>query len=384
MTEPEPGPAAARGLSFDPGATDGALYLQPAGLLSGSLAVDACRSGAAEWLAGGPLAFTGCAVIRRRGEQRLESLHSLAGLRSLAASEDVGPAAALEDRLRRLSRRRAPVAGLRLDRPLVMGVINVTPDSFSDGGDFAEAETAIAQGVAMLEAGAEILDIGGESTRPGAMPVSVEAEIGRVVPVVRALAARGAVISIDTRHARVMAAAVEVGARLINDITALTGDPESLAVAARSGAAVVLMHMQGDPQTMQHDPHYVDAPLDVYDYLAERMVACEAAGIAADRIVLDPGIGFGKTVEHNFQIMERLALFHDLGCPVLLGVSRKSFIGRVSRGEEAKQRFPGSIAAGLAGLSQGVQILRVHDVAETAQARAVWTKLAACGQSGPI
>jgi dihydropteroate synthase len=379
MTTSEQGPATMRGPSFDPGAPDGAFYLQPAGLLSGSLAAHACRSGTAEWLAGGPLAFTSCAVIRRRGAERSEALFDLADLRRRAA--DAGPAAALEDRLRRLSRPRAAVAGLRVERPLIMGIINVTPDSFSDGGDFAEADAAIAQGVALLEAGADILDIGGESTRPGAAPVGVEAEIGRVVPVVRALATRGAVISIDTRRAAVMAAAVEAGARLINDITALTGDPESLAVAARSGVAVVLMHMQGDPQTMQQDPRYVDAPLDLYDYFVERIAACEAAGLASDRLVLDPGIGFGKTVEHNFQIVERLALFHDLGCPILLGVSRKSFIGRVSRGEEAKRRFPGSIAAGLAGLSQGVQILRVHDVAETFQARAVWERLATCGQA---
>ncbi|WP_119460237.1 dihydropteroate synthase [Rhodospirillaceae bacterium SYSU D60014] len=379
MTTSEQGPAIMRGPSFDPGAPDGAFYLQPAGLLSGSLAAHARRKGTAEWLAGGPLAFTGCTVIRRRGTERSETLFGLADLRHWAA--DAGLAAALEDRLRRLSRPRAAVAGLRVDRPIIMGIINVTPDSFSDGGDFAEAGAAIAQGVALLEAGADILDIGGESTRPGAAPVGVEAEIGRVVPVVRALAARGAVISIDTRRAAVMTAAVEAGARLINDITALTGDPESLAVAARSGVAVVLMHMQGDPQTMQQDPRYVDAPLDLYDHFVERIAACEAAGLASDRLVLDPGIGFGKTVEHNFQIMERLALFHDLGCPILLGVSRKSFIGRVSRGEEAKRRFPGSIAAGLAGLSQGVQILRVHDVAETFQARAVWERLATCGQT---
>jgi len=387
MTTRTEGPADARGLSFDPDDADRtAFYLQPAGLLSGSLAAAACEAGEALWLAGGPpLAFSACSVIRRHGTERREALFGLRALRDWAARQGEDVAAAVEDRLRRITRPRPAIAGLRPDRPLIMGVINVTPDSFSDGGDYAERDIAIAGGRALLEAGADILDIGGESTRPGAPSVPIEVELERVVPVIRVLAdeaaARGAVISIDTRHAAVMAAAIEAGARIINDITALAGDPDSLALAARSGLPVVLMHMQGEPQTMQRDPRYVDAPLDIHDFFAERIAACEAAGLGADRIVLDPGIGFGKTVEHNLQLMERLALFHDLGCSLLLGVSRKSFIGRISRGEPPKERLAGSLAAGLAGFSQGVQILRVHDVAETFQARAIWTALATCGQA---
>jgi dihydropteroate synthase len=208
--------------------------------------------------------------------------------------------------------------------------------------------------------------------RPGAMPVPPAVEIGRVEPVVRALAALGAVVSIDSRHAEVMEAALGAGARIINDVSAMSGDPGSLAVAARFGAPIVLMHMQGEPRTMQDDPSYVLASLDIVDYLASRVAACAAAGIARERIVVDPGIGFGKRAGDNLEIMGRLGLFHALGCGVLLGVSRKSLIGRIGGGLPPAQRLPGSIAAGLFGLGQGAQILRVHDVAETRQAVATW------------
>lgn len=261
-----------------------------------------------------------------------------------------------------------------------MGIVNVTPDSFSDGGLYFNAARAIAHGRELVEAGADVLDIGGESTRPGAAPVTVEEELRRVVPVVRALAERGAVVSIDTRHAAVMRGALAAGARIVNDVTALTGDPDSLATVAASEAEVVLMHMQGEPQTMQADPHYVDAPLDVYDYLAGRIAACEAAGIARARIAVDPGIGFGKNDAHNVAILGSLGLYHGLGCAVLLGVSRKSFVGRLSAGEPPKGRLPGSLAAALGGLDQGVQMLRVHDVAETAQARAIWHAVTTSGR----
>jgi dihydropteroate synthase len=280
--------------------------------------------------------------------------------------------------LRSIAAPRPMFAGLSLDRPRLMGVVNVTPDSFSDGGRYQDSKAAIAQGRALQQAGADILDIGGESTRPGAAPVSIEEELSRVLPVVADLAKDGAVVSIDTRHAEVMRRAVDAGARIINDVTALTGDPASLDAAAGSGAGIVLMHMLGEPRTMQKDPQYRDAPLDVCDYFAARIDACAAAGIARDRLILDPGIGFGKNDRHNIAILDDLALLHGLGCGLLLGVSRKSFIGRLSRGEDAAHRLPGTLAATLAGLDRGAQIHRVHDVAEAAQAVAIWCAIAGC------
>ena len=317
-------------------------------------------------LAGGPLVFSACEEVRRDGCKVQ---------REVLAVTAFDPA-----RLAALTAPRAAMAGLTLDRPRVMGVINVTPDSFSDGGDRADPGRAVADGLAMWEAGATILDVGGESTRPGADPVSVEEELARVLPVVRGLADQGARVSIDSRNARVMTEALAAGAAVINDVTALTGDPESLAVAAGCDAPVILMHMRGEPRSMQADPQYDDAALDIYDYLAERIAACEAAGIARDRITVDPGIGFGKTLAHNLSLIDHLALFHGLGCPVLLGVSRKSFIGRLAAGEvPPKERLPGSLAAALAGLDRGAQIVRVHDVPETLQAFALWSAVRGLG-----
>jgi dihydropteroate synthase len=258
-----------------------------------------------------------------------------------------------------------------------MGVLNVTPDSFSDGGDFSDPASAIAAGCAMLAAGADIIDVGGESTRPGAAPISHETEIARVAPVIAALAEAGAAASIDTRHAAVMAAGLTSGARIVNDITALTGDPAAAGIVARSDAALVLMHMQGEPRTMQRDPVYANAPLEIAAYLAARIADCAAAGIAPERIVVDPGFGFGKTVAHNLELLERFAVLHALGTGVLLGVSRKSTIGTVGKIAEPKDRLAGSLAGALYGLSQGANILRVHDVAETRQAIAVWQAIAA-------
>jgi dihydropteroate synthase len=263
-------------------------------------------------------------------------------------------------------------AGLALTQPLIMGIVNVTPDSFSDGGETLAAEKAISRGLSFRDQGADILDIGGESTRPGAAPVSIDEELKRVIPVVQGLANAGATVSIDTRHATVMTAAVQAGAQIINDVTALTGDPNSLAAAANSGAAVVLMHMLGEPGTMQDDPVYDDAAKDVYEYLANRIRICEAAGIPRRKIAIDPGIGFGKTLAHNLEILGQLNIYQDLDLPVVLGVSRKSFIGHVSAGEAPKDRVSGSLAAALAGVAQGVHIVRVHDVAETRQALAVY------------
>jgi dihydropteroate synthase len=267
-------------------------------------------------------------------------------------------------------------AGLSLARTLIMGVVNVTPDSFSDGGDFASPEAAVAHGRSLIEAGADIVDIGGESTRPGSSSPDEAEERRRVLPVVRALTRAGAVVSIDTRRATIMRAAIAEGARIVNDVSALTFDPDGLAVIAATEASVVLMHMKGDPATMQKAPHYDDAPAEIAAYLAQRAAACRAAGLAPTRIALDPGIGFGKTVTHNLQILGTLGRIGALGYPVLVGVSRKSFIAKLSRGEAAKERLPGSIAAALAAVARGADIVRVHDVAATRQALAIWHAIA--------
>jgi dihydropteroate synthase len=353
-----------------------AFYLKPVGLLTGAAATNACAAGMAAPLAGGPVAFTAAEVIHRDGATRAFAVNDLATLRSCRLRADADLSAAIEERLRIVTASRPPFAGLTLDRPRLMGVVNVTPDSFSDGGRHASRDAAIAHSRALMAAGADVLDIGGESTRPGAAPVSIEEELDRVVPVIEALAGDGALVSIDSRRAAVMRAALAAGARIVNDVTALAGDPASLSVVAGSEAAVVLMHMQGEPRTMQQDPTYRDAPLDIYDFFAARLAACTAAGIDPARIALDPGIGFGKRDPHNLAILAELALYHGLGCVLLLGVSRKSFIGRLSRGEDASYRLAGSLAAALAGLERGVQILRVHDVAETAQALAIWQAIA--------
>ena len=326
--------------------------------MRGSAAERAVAAGKAYWLAGGPIAFSLLEVAERKPGEAGKRVPQ-----SLEASPE-------------FSAPRAPWCSFDLKRPLIMGVVNVTPDSFSDGGDFATADTAIAQGILLAEQGADIIDIGGESTRPGSLGVSAEDEMQRVLPVVKALAERGVVVSIDTRHAAVMTAAVAAGARIINDITALTGDPASVAAAARSNAAIVLMHMQGEPRSMQTDPHYDDTTLDLLDYFDARLQTLAKAGVDPARIAIDPGIGFGKKDPHNMLLLSELAAFQVFGCPVLLGVSRKSFVGRLSRKEPPKERLAGSLAAGLAGFDQGVQIIRVHDVAETYQARAIWQAIA--------
>ncbi len=263
-------------------------------------------------------------------------------------------------------------AGISLERPIIMGVVNATPDSFSDGGDAFNFEDAVARGRMLAEQGALIIDVGGESTRPGADPVSIAEEIARTRPVVERLAGEGLSVSIDTRNADVMQAALDVGATIINDVTALTYDARALEVAAACSASVVLMHMQGQPGTMQENPVYENAAQDVLAYLKDRIAACESAGIKKDRIAVDPGIGFGKTVAHNLEILGQLDLYQGLDVPLLIGVSRKRFIEAISGETDPKRRLPGSIAAALAAVEKGARIIRVHDVAETAQALAVW------------
>ncbi len=347
------------------------LYLLPAGIVSGPAAEAAVGGGNGWPLAGGPLVFTAATVLLRDADAVIEATAPLAEVLDWAAAEGEPVAGHVSRLVHRLGARRKPFAGLSLERPLVMGIVNVTPDSFSDGGAFFDAEAAVAHGKALLSAGADILDVGGESTRPGAAPVDPDEEIRRVVPVIRALAEAGAAVSVDTRHARTMAAALDAGARIVNDVTALA-DPQALRVVAARRAPVILMHMRGEPRTMQAEPRYDFAPLDVYDMLADRLAACEAAGVARDDVCLDPGIGFGKALGHNLQILNRLALYHGLGCPLLLGVSRKSFIAKICGEVAASRRLGGSLAAAQAGLDAGMQILRVHDVAEAAQAARVW------------
>lgn len=264
---------------------------------------------------------------------------------------------------------------VRLDQPHVMAIVNITPDSFSDGGRLADAETAIVAGADMAADGAAILDIGGESTRPGAKPVWAGDEIGRVVPVIGRLAASGAAISIDSRKAEVMEAALAAGAQMVNDVSALTFDPRSAETIAAAGVPIVLMHHQGDPQTMQQDPRYDDVLVEVYLWLEERIAAAEAAGIAREKILVDPGFGFGKTVAHNLELMNGLAIFHSLGCPLVVGASRKRTIGALSNEAPADKRLAGSITLALKAVEQGVQIVRVHDVFETVQSLKVWRGL---------
>jgi dihydropteroate synthase len=252
----------------------------------------------------------------------------------------------------------------------LMGVVNVTPDSFSDGGLYLDPKAAIAHGRQLAGDGAAILDVGGESTRPGAEEVGLEEELRRVVPVIDGLGGTGAAVSIDTSKAAVAAAALDVGAEIVNDVTALRGDPEMAALCAERGATVVLMHMLGSPPTMQRNPVYDDVVIDVKAFLSERMEAAIAAGVAEERIWLDPGIGFGKTVEHNMVLLRRLAELHELGRPLVIGTSRKSFIGKVD-GSASSERLGGTIASSVLAAAEGADVLRVHDVAEVAEAIAV-------------
>jgi dihydropteroate synthase len=256
-----------------------------------------------------------------------------------------------------------------------MGILNVTPDSFSDGGVFFSTENAIAAGQAMLAGGADIIDIGGESTRPNAAPVSAAEEIARVVPVIAALAAAGAVVSADTRNAATMAAALAAGARIINDVSGLKHDPAAAGLLAAKNCPVVLMHMRGSPMTMNCQAHYADLVEDVLAELTATRDAALAAGIKPENIALDPGLGFAKIGDQNLSLLRATERFTALGHPLLIGLSRKKFIGEFGGEPDAAKRLPGSLAAGLFALSKGAHILRVHDVPETVQAIKIWTRL---------
>ena len=320
---------------------------------------DPARPGDALTLAGGWCWFTHVEVLSRRAAPRIM------------------PAADLPDDVRdRLTAPRAPLCGLDMTRPRIMGILNVTPDSFSDGGAFVARDAAVAHALAMQADGADIIDIGGESTRPGAALVPDAEEAARVTPVIALLRRQsGIAMSIDTRKAAVAQAAVAAGAGLINDVSALTWDAQMAGIVAASGRPVCLMHAQGDPETMQKAPRYDDVLLDVHDYLSDRIEAACAAGIPRDRIVVDPGIGFGKTQDHNLALLRRLSLFHTLGCALLLGASRKRFIGTITGRDVAADRAAGSLSVTLAGIAQGVQIHRVHDTKDTKAACAMMQAL---------
>ena len=343
----------------------GKTYLRPTGFVDAPFGHD----GKVARLAGGLQFFASVEIIREDGTE-------LVPVEGIEARLDQ----AQKPVWQRLTSARTPLKlgerVVRLDQPQVVGIVNVTPDSFSDAGINEDAETAIAAGHDMASAGAAIVDVGGESTRPGAKPVWEGDESGRVLPVIKRLAMAGTAVSVDTRKALVMEQALASGAGMINDVSALTWDPRALEVVARAGCPVVLMHHQGPPETMQDDPRY-DRPviLEVYDWLEERIVACEAAGIGRERIIVDPGFGFGKNVTHNLQLMNNLALLHGLGCPIMLGASRKRTIGALSGEAPADRRLPGSLAFALQAAGQGAQLLRVHDVPETVQALRVWRGL---------
>lgn len=332
-------------------------YLRPIPL------TDPARAAGALLLAGGWVRFTHFERLRRGAAPEI------------VAAADLSP-----DVLAPFVAPRAPLAGLALDAPLLMGILNVTPDSFSDGGSHAGVQAAVDHAAAMRDAGADLVDIGGESTRPGAATVPDAEEIARVAPVIEALHKAGIElpISLDTRKASVAEAGLAAGAAILNDVSGLRHDPDLAQVAARANAPLIVMHSIGTPETMQGlaATAYGDVLLDVYDTLARTVAQAEAAGISRSRIVVDPGIGFGKTLDQNLAVLRRLSLFHGLGCAVLLGASRKGMIGHIARQPDAARRGPGSAAIGLWGIAQGIQLLRVHDMEMHKQAVALWQAMA--------
>jgi dihydropteroate synthase len=350
------------------------IYIRPLGIYAPSRSAAPPETPQEVWgglpLAGGPLAFSALEVLERAPSG---TIRRTIGLGDLFERDWGRNTLAASDLIEAIRAPRPRLSGLSLDRPRIMGIVNVTPDSFSDGGQHDGAAAAIAHGLRLVEEGADILDIGGESTRPGSDYVPVEDELRRVMPVIEGLRAKtDTLISIDTRKAEVMRRAADAGADILNDVSALTHDPDALAVAVESGLPVMLMHAQGDPKTMNDNPQYSDVVLDVFDFLEQRIRACVAAGIPKSRLIADPGIGFGKHLHHNVAVLSAMSLYHGLGVPVLLGASRKKLIGQLCNVEDPRGRIPGSLAAALHSIAQGVQIVRVHDVKETRQAVAVW------------
>ncbi|WP_374449489.1 dihydropteroate synthase [Stella sp.] len=350
------------------------FYLLPTGLETGRAARALTAAGLARPLAGGPTAFTTVEVAVRGPAGAVRSQPAPVAALAAWAAERPDLAPRLTATLDAIAAPRASLCGAAL--PAVMGIVNVTPDSFSDGGDRFEAAAAVEAGLAMAAAGAAFVDVGGESTRPGAEPVAEAEELRRVLPVVERLAAAGVRVSVDTRRAAVMRAALAAGAALVNDVTALAGDAESAEIVRTAGCPAVLMHMQGEPRTMQAAPRYGSVLHDVHDYLAGRLADLAAAALPRARFVVDPGIGFGKTLAHNLEILGGVGLYLGLGVPVMVGLSRKGFIGRLGGGAAARDRLGGSLAGALWALQRGASILRVHDVPETVQAVALWRAMA--------
>lgn len=352
-------------------------YLRPIQFVDSPVGLD----GQVDRLAGGLCWFAGYELILAEDGRRVfEAPVAVAAIEGALAALPDRLAAQLTETRRRLTAPRVPLVlgarTIRFDQPQVAGILNVTPDSFSDGGRHVEdpARAAVA-GAIMASAGAALIDVGGESTRPGADTVWEGDEIARVVPAIERLSAAGNAVSIDTRKAGVMEAALAAGAHMVNDVAALLWDDRAAEVVAKAGCPVVLMHSP-DPGAGPHGEHrYADAPLEVFDWLAARIDAAVSAGIGRDRILVDPGIGFGKTLQVNLQLVNALPLFQGLGCPLMLGVSRKRMIGALSNEAPAGERLAGSIALAVKGADLGAQLLRVHDVAETVQALRVWRGL---------
>lgn len=335
------------------------IYLRPLGLLFGQDAREMIASGLAFSLGGHPnIGFVAAEEIVRNGQLVTRRKLDVDELREHALINQV-------------TCLRPDFAGLSLDQTRIMGIVNVTPDSFSDGGKFDVAETAISHGRLMAEQGADVLDIGGESTRPGSDEVSVEQERARIMPVIAALAGEH-IVSVDTRKSVLMAEAAQSGAKIINDVSAFGFDPLSAGVVARAGLPVVLMHAQGNPRTMQLAPKYDDVALDVYDGLSAQIEKAVAAGIPLSHMCIDPGIGFGKSFRHNLELMQQLTLFHGLGVALLVGLSRKGIVGAVTGEKTAAKRVAGSIGGALQAAMLGAHLLRVHDVVETVQSLAMF------------
>lgn len=353
------------------------IYLRPAPIIPPVHADPTVASGSALPLAGGPYVFTGCEVLIRDADRVRAGVASLVRIEEWKEALGEAYVRSIEEQVANLSGVRPAIAGLHRNRPLLMGVINVTPDSFYSGSQVGSLSAAVDSAREMIEAGADIIDVGGESSRPGgALPIGVDEELSRVLPVIQALADLPVPVSVDTRHARVMTEGVAAGAAMINDINALAGEG-GLEAAASTDVPVILMHCPANFAAMHKPVSYDHVALDVFDWLRERVETCVSAGISRERLIVDPGIGFVKQAPQSAATLARVSLLHGLGCPILVGASRKSFIGRLAGGESADDRLPGSLAAALWAQREGVQILRVHDVAETRQAVALQSAIEA-------
>jgi dihydropteroate synthase len=352
------------------------IYLEPIGLLYGPAAREAVTNGWALPLAGSSTAF---AAVRLWEGEPGNVKHAVVRVSTIQAIDDVR----VKELLDRIIAPRAPVAGVSMGSARIMGIVNVTPDSFSDGGEHFGAQAAIQHAGKLAAQGANFIDIGGESTRPGSGPVSADEELRRVLPVLKGLANLGIPVSIDTRKPEVMREAVKAGAAMLNDVSALTFATDSLSTAASLKKPVVLMHSKGEPATMQDNPVYADVVIEVYDFLESRIEAAAAAGLARENLIVDAGIGFGKSLAHNTALLRSISVFHGLGAPILTGISRKSFIRKITGTRDPKERDVASVAATLDVVSQGVQIVRVHDVETAREGLSIWESLRGGREAAP-